>query len=120
MIRRSACVKKGVNAPIRGSPASAGNSATIVSGKYRPTRSTLGTINPDDRRWTARASLGREAPDRTRQIHVEPAVSERGPARRHAVLQPRVPHAHKRIGRAPAQEIAVARQLPVQAYVHGA
>src|SRR5262245_9260431 len=75
---------------------------------------------PDNRRRPARAALSGETPDRTREVHIQPAIPECLTACGHAVLQPGVPRADKRIGRAPAQKIAVARQLAVQAYVHGA
>ncbi len=50
-----------------------------------------------DRR--TRPARRRESPGRTRQVDVEPAVAERGAARREALLQPAVPRADERVGR---------------------
>ena len=59
-----------------------------------------------------------EAPGRARQIDVEPALAQGLVAGRQALPQPGVPRVDERVRRAPAQEIAVAGQLPEQPYFH--
>src|ERR1044071_598291 len=70
------------------------------------------------RRGTADARRAGEAPGRTCQVDVEPAIAERGLARGHACLQPPGPYAAEGGGGATAEKIAVAGQLSVESDVH--
>ena len=73
---------------------------------------------PDDRCGTAGPRRADEAPGRAREIDVEPALAEGRTACRQAFPQPGVPRVDERVRHAPAQEIAVARQLAEQPYFH--
>src|SRR5262249_5656907 len=74
--------------------------------------------HPDDRCGAAGARCARKSPRRARQIDVEPAITESRSARRDALLEPRVPHADERVSDTPAQEVAMAWQLPVETDSH--
>ena len=117
MTRRSARSKK-ADAAVAAAIGltSAGSSATSVNGKYRPTRSTLGTIKP----MTGAGPQAPAAQTKRQAGLVRYTSSQRSPraarlAARHS-RQPGVPRVDERVRRAAAQEIAVARQLAEQSY----
>ena len=72
----------------------------------------------DDGQRSARARGAGEAPRRAGEVDVEPAAAERRLARGETLAQPAIPRVHERVGDAPPQEVAVAGQLAVEAYLH--
>src|SRR6185312_4673968 len=61
---------------------------------------------------------GGEAPDRARQVAVEPVAAERLAARQDRALQPGIPRLDEGMAEPPRDEIAARRQLAVEARRH--
>jgi hypothetical protein len=72
----------------------------------------------EDRRGSTCARSAHESPRGAREVNIQPSIAKRRTTGGQALTQPVVPGIRERIGNAPTQEVAVARELAVQPYFH--